>query len=82
MAKRRTKPSIGNIIKDPRKHYRRPRDVLADARLTRDEKRRVLESWALDARLMTVADEENMAGPGRPGLREAKLALLELERRD
>ncbi len=80
MAKRQPGPSIGTIIKDPRKHYRAPRDVLADARLTRDEKRRILQSWALDAQLIAVADEENMAGPERPGLREAKLALLELER--
>lgn len=75
-------PSIEAIIKDPVKHYRAPRDVVADNRLTREEKRRVLDSWALDAQLIAVADEENMSGPQRPGLREVKLALLELERCD
>jgi hypothetical protein len=70
----------GVIIKDPAKHYGAPREVVADARLTHEEKRRILESWALDAQLIAVADEENMAGPGRPGLRDVKLALLELER--
>lgn len=73
-------PSIEAIIKDPVKHYRAPRDVVADNRLTREEKRRVLDSWALDAQLIAVADEENMSGSQRPGLREVKLALLELER--
>ena len=74
------RPSIDDLIKDPAKHYRKPGDVLADKRFTRDEKRRILESWALDAQLITVADEENMAAPKRPWLREAKLALIELER--
>jgi hypothetical protein len=80
MAKRPTTPSIGNIIKDPSKHFRAPREVLADSRLTRDQKRRILDSWALDSQLIAVADDENMAGTERPGLREVKLALLELER--
>ena len=73
-------PSIEAIIKDPAKHYRAPRDVVADNRLTREEKRRVLDSWALDAQLLSVAEEENMGGADRPGLREVKLALLELEK--
>jgi hypothetical protein len=73
-------PSIEEVIKDPVKHYRAPREVVADSRFTRDERRRILESWALDAQLITVADEENMAAPQRPWLREVKLALIELER--
>ncbi len=80
MEKQTASPSIGAIIKDPVKHYRAPRDVVADKRLTREEKQRVLDSWALDAQLIAVADAENMSGSQRPGLREVKLALLELER--
>jgi riboflavin biosynthesis pyrimidine reductase len=79
MAMQAESPSIEVIIKDPVKHYRAPRDVVADNRLRHEEKRRILESWALDAQLIAVADEENMSGVQRPGLREAKLALLELE---
>lgn len=74
-------PDVETIIKDPAKHFAAPRDVVSDRRLTHDEKRRILDSWALDAQLLTVADEENMAGGDRPGLREVKLALLELEER-
>lgn len=72
--------SIEAILKDPDKHFRSPSEVLADARLTHAQKRRVLESWAVDAQLIAVADEENMTGSERPHLREVKLALLELER--
>jgi len=79
METRTASPSIEVIIKDPVKYYRAPRDVVADNRLTHQEKRRILESWALDAQLIAVADQENMSGPKRPGLHEAKLALLELE---
>lgn len=76
-----SKPSIGAIIKDPGKHFAAPRDVVADRALTREEKKQILESWAVDAQLLAVAEEENMSGPGRPGLRDVKLALLELEER-
>ena len=79
MTRRKARPGIEAIIKDPSKHFRAPREVVADRTLTRDEKRRVLDSWALDAQLLAVAEEENMAGKDRPGLRDVKLALLELE---
>lgn len=72
---------IDAILKDPGAHFAAPRDVVADGRFSHEEKRRILDSWALDAQLLTVADEENMAGSERPGLREVKLALLELEKR-
>lgn len=80
MEKRTEGPSIEAIIKDPVKHFRAPREVIADQQLTHEEKRRILESWAVDAQLIAVADEENMTGPDRPQLRDVKLALLELER--
>jgi hypothetical protein len=68
------------IIKDPAKHFRHPADVLKDTGLGHEDKRRILQSWALDSQLLTVAEEENMGGQDRPGLREVKLALLELEK--
>lgn len=71
---------LEEVVKDPALHFRAPRDVVADEAYTPDEKRRILESWAVDAELLTVADEENMGGEDRPNLREVKLALLELER--
>ncbi|HEU5468966.1 MAG TPA: hypothetical protein VFU77_06635 [Steroidobacteraceae bacterium] len=79
MAQAGERPGIEAILKDPCKHFAAPRDVVADGRFTTGEKRRILDSWALDAQLLTVAEEENMGGGDRPGLREVKLALLELE---
>jgi hypothetical protein len=73
------KPDIESIIKDPGKHFRAPREVVCDRQFTSEEKRKILDSWALDAQLLAVAEEENMGGGDRPGLREVKLALLELE---
>ena len=80
MAQAREKPEIEAIMKDPVKHFATPRDVVMDARFSTGEKRRILDSWALDAQLLSVAEEENMGGKDRPGLREVKLALLELEK--
>jgi hypothetical protein len=75
-----SRPSVETIIKDPSKHFASPRDVVADGNLTLDDKRRILDSWAVDAQLLSVAEEENMGGKDRPGLRDVKLAQLELEK--
>ena len=74
------KPSIDTIIKDPGKYFTSPGEVVADHELSIEGKRRILDSWAVDAQLLAVAEEENMGGSDRPGLREVKLALLELEK--
>ena len=80
MPQAREKPDIEAIVKDPVKHFAAPREVVTDGRFSTDEKRRILDSWALDAQLLSVAEEENMGGKDRPGLRDVKLALLELEK--
>ena len=80
MASTGSRPDIETIIKDPGKHFAAPREVVSDPELNIEEKRRILDSWALDAQLLSVAEEENMGGADRPGLREVKLALLELEK--
>ena len=79
MAQAREKPDIEAIVKDPVKHFATPRDVVTDGRFSTGEKRRILDSWALDAQLLAVAEEENMGGGDRPGLRDVRLALLELD---
>lgn len=73
------KSDIETILRDPARHFASPHDVVTAAGYSRAEKRRILESWALDAELLAVAEEENMGGDDRPGLQEVKLALLELE---
>lgn len=69
-------------VLDPTRYFERPNAVLEDARLDPAQKRRILESWALDAQRLSESEAENMTGgvTERPFLREAKLALLELDR--
>jgi hypothetical protein len=74
------RPDIDTILKDPAKHFATPHEVVIATGYSREEKRRILESWAVDAELLTVAEEENMSGADRPGLHDVKLALLELEK--
>ena len=72
---------VDNAVMDPTRYFSRPCEVLNDARLDCGEKRRILESWALDAELISEAEAENMRGRAgdRSDLREAKLALLQLD---
>jgi|KBSSwiStaDraftv2_1062776.scaffolds.fasta_scaffold3248423_1 hypothetical protein len=72
---------IDDVLMDPSRYFSHPAEVLEDVRLSREQKRRILRSWALDAELIDEAESENMRG--RPGdgsqLREARLALLKLD---
>jgi len=71
---------VDAAVLDPANHFASPLDVLRDSRLTKGEKKRVLESWVRDAQQLLQAEAENMPGPERPRLQEAKLALLELQK--
>ena len=75
-------PNLDHLVKDPWEHFASPMDVVNEPSLTRDDKRKILESWALDAELLSKAEAENMSGqPGdRPNLQAVKLALLELDK--
>ncbi len=79
---RRDSIDVDAAVLDPTRFYEQPKDVLADGRLDTEQKRRILQSWALDAQRLSESEAENMAGrvTDRPFLREAKLALLELDR--
>ncbi|HSD74201.1 MAG TPA: hypothetical protein VLB75_05485 [Steroidobacteraceae bacterium] len=76
------RPKLELVVKDPWDYFVSPTDVVTDTRFTRGEKKKILDSWALDAELLSKAEAENMAGqPGdRPRLQAVKLALLELEK--
>lgn len=81
MTNQATTIDVDNAVMDPTRYFSRPCDVLDDARLSREQKRRILQSWALDAQLISEAESENMQGRDgdRLFLREAKLALLKLD---
>jgi hypothetical protein len=71
--------TLDDLVKSPTDHFRSPGEVLTDRTLNKDGKRRVLEAWVKDAQLMSKADDENMSGGEPARLREAKLALGQLD---
>ena len=72
--------NLDAAVRDPTDYFGSPMEVVREPRLTKDEKQRILESWVLDAQLLSQAEAENMPGKERPRLQEAKLALLELQK--
>lgn len=76
---------IEQMRKAPASAFASPREVIDDGRLSRAQKRQILESWALDRRGQAVADDEGMpATQGRTGglLREVEEALGALDAED
>jgi hypothetical protein len=63
---------------NPSKAFDKPRDVVESHALSRDEKKKVLEQWEIDARLMQVASEEGMTGGEPNNLVDVKNAQKEL----
>lgn len=58
---RKLKPDVvGKAVSDPAKIYGVPAHVLSDARLSTEQKRVILESWALDQRRLMESEDENM----------------------
>ena len=47
-------------MKDPASVYQTPDQVLQDHRMTPDEKRKILDGWALDQQRLLTSESENM----------------------
>ena len=69
---------IAKIVQNPSANYASPQTVVADKRLTAEEKLQALAQWELDARLLAVATEEGMAGGEPSRLDEVKQAQSKL----
>ena len=65
-------------VNNPTRYYQRPRQVIQDRRLNRDEKLAILEAWELEARSLSVAADENMSGGEPTLLSEVVQARMEL----
>lgn len=70
---------VEDLIAHPTRYFGAPREVLNDDRLTPGEKRKVLESWKLDASRLAESTAENMTGGEESDLREVSKVLLELK---
>ena len=60
---------------NPSKFFSTPREVLLHPKLSREAKLDILHQWETDARLLQVADEENLQG-GEPSQLGAVVAAL------
>lgn len=76
-----TESRIADIIADPTKRYQSPLQVLDDPTIGPADKRRILESWKTDAKLLSTATNENMTGGDSPlpVLQDVNLALEKLQ---
>lgn len=68
-----------DLISNPQRHFKKPDDVLVEPKLTIEEKRRILESWKLDAQRLAESTAENMSGGEETDLREVSKVLLQLK---
>jgi hypothetical protein len=51
---------VEKALFNPAAYFETPADVVRDPRLSREEKVEALRRWEYDARLLEVAEEENM----------------------
>lgn len=70
------------LLKDPSRHYSVPQAIAEDQNLSREQKLRLLESWAADEERLQVATEENMGGGESSRLDEVLEVLGRLRESD
>lgn len=73
---------VEDLIAYPQRYFKRPDEVLVEPKLTNDEKRRILESWQLDAQRLAESTAENMSGGEETDLREVSKVLIQLKSMD
>lgn len=71
--------NVEELIAYPQRYFDRPDAVLIEPTLTVDEKRRILESWKLDAQRLAESTAENMSGGEETDLREVSKVLVQLK---
>jgi hypothetical protein len=69
---------VEDLISNPNRHFSHPVDVLNEPTLSVDEKRRILESWKLDAQRLAESTAENMSGGEETDLRDVSKVLVQL----
>lgn len=69
---------VTEIIENPAAHFEAPADVVEHPALSEEEKRKALDTWEEDARLLSVATQEGMSGGTPSKLAEVAEAKSEL----
>src|SRR5262249_37718335 len=62
----------------PADYFGDPAEVLRSSSLSRSQKLKILQQWELDARQLSVAEEENMAGGEESMVGRVSRAILAL----
>jgi hypothetical protein len=70
---------IDDLVANPNRHFGSPSEVLDAPEISKDDKRRILESWKLDAARLAESTAENMTGGEESELREVSKTLLQLD---
>jgi hypothetical protein len=70
---------VEDLISNPNRHFSHPADVLTEPGLSTDERRRILESWKLDAQRLAESTAENMSGGEETDLRDVSKVLVQLK---
>ncbi len=70
---------VDEMVGHPTRHFDAPKEVLTHPELSYSDKRRILESWKLDAQRLMDSTSENMTGGEESDLREVSRALVELK---
>ena len=73
---------VEDLIASPNRHFGHPIDVLNEPSLSTDDKRRILESWKLDAQRLAESTAENMSGGEETDLRDVSKVLIQLSEMD
>lgn len=73
---------VDDLVMQPTRHFDHPDEVLTHPSLTFSDKRRILESWKLDAQRLAESTAENMSGGEETDLREVSRALVQLKSMD
>jgi hypothetical protein len=60
---------------NPAAVFKSPQEIVSNQELSREQKIEILKQWEQDARLMDVAEEENMPGPQPKLLQPIREAL-------
>lgn len=70
------------MLKDPKRYFKRPENVLDAVSLSKPQKMEILKAWQMDATELQVATEENMGGGEQDMLDEVISALGRLRSPD
>lgn len=70
---------VDDLVFQPRQHFDHPDEVLKSRKLSSDDKRRILESWKLDAQRLADSTAENMTGGEDTDLRDVSRALVQVK---